>query len=61
MISKGIRGAITVKENSSVAIREATLRLLEELVKKNNIETNIISHVIFTLTSDLNADFYAEL
>ena len=60
MISKGIRGAITVRENSSDAIKEATLRLLDELVKKNNIETNIISHVIFTLTSDLNADFPAK-
>ena len=30
------------------------------MVAKNNIETNIISHTIFTLTQDLNADFPAK-
>ena len=60
MITKGIRGAITVKENSAKAIENATLRLLEEMIKHNNIETNMISHVIFTMTSDLNADFPAK-
>ena len=60
MITKGIRGAITVKENSKDAIKEATLKLLEEITKRNNIETHLISHAIFTLTSDLNADFPAK-
>ena len=60
MITKGIRGAITVKENTPKAIEEATLKLLEELVKRNNIETHLISHAIFTFTSDLNADFPAK-
>ena len=60
MITKGIRGAITVEENSSEAIGSATIRLLKELVIKNNIEINLISHVIFSLTSDLNADFPAK-
>ena len=59
MISKGIRGAILVEENSSEAIGSATIKLLKEIMKKNNIETNLISHVIFSLTSDLNADFPA--
>lgn len=60
MISKGIRGAITVKENSSEAIEKATITLLKEMIKKNNIETDSISHVIFTLTEDLNAAFPAK-
>jgi chorismate mutase len=60
MISKGIRGAITVDENSSEAIGSATIKLLKEMLVKNNIELNDISHVIFTLTSDLNADFPAK-
>ena len=60
MISKGIRGAIIVSEISSVAIGAATIKLLIEIMRKNNIETNIISHVIFSLTSDLNADFPAK-
>ena len=60
MISKGIRGAITVDENTPEAIGAATIKLLKEIVTRNNIETNIISHAIFTLTSDLNADFPAK-
>lgn len=60
MISKGIRGAITVENNTSDAIKAATLELLNELISQNNIEKENISHVIFTLTSDLNADFPAK-
>lgn len=60
MISKGIRGAITVESNSPEAIGAATIKLLKEMVQKNNIELDMISHVIFTLTNDLNADFPAK-
>ena len=60
MITKGIRGAITVEINSSDAIKDATLELLNELIVQNNIEKDLISHVIFTLTEDLNADFPAK-
>ena len=60
MISKGIRGAITVDENSSEAIGSATIKLLNEIIKRNNIDSQLISHVIFSLTSDLNADFPAK-
>lgn len=60
MISKGIRGAITVSENTQDAIKDATLKLLDEIVQKNKIETDAISHVIFTLTNDLNAAFPAK-
>ena len=57
---KGIRGAITVEENSKEAIKTATLELLNEIVLKNNIDKNMISHAIFTLTNDLNAEFPAK-
>lgn len=60
MISKGIRGAITVDENTSEAIGSATIKLLKEMVTKNHIEIDSISHAIFTLTEDLNADFPAK-
>ena len=60
MITRGIRGAITVDENSPEAIGSATIRLLQEMVKRNNIDIEQISHAIFTLTSDLNADFPAK-
>ena len=60
MISKGIRGAITVDENTPEAIGSATIKLLKEMLRVNNIEQEMISHAIFTLTDDLNADFPAK-
>ncbi len=60
MITKGIRGAIIVKENTSASIEAATLELLSEMVLKNRIKEENISHIIFTLTNDLNAEFPAK-
>lgn len=60
MITKGIRGAITVENNSVEDIKSATLELLSEMIKKNNIEKENISHAIFTHTPDLNAEFPAK-
>lgn len=60
MITKGIRGAITVEYNAEEAIKSATLELLDEMIAQNNINVENISHVIFTLTDDLNAAFPAK-
>ena len=60
MITKGIRGAITVDYNAEEAIKDATIELLMALVEQNNINVKNISHVIFTLTDDLNAAFPAK-
>lgn len=60
MATKGIRGAITVASNTPEAVKEATIELLSEMIKENNISTDKISHVIFTLTDDLNAAFPAK-
>ena len=61
MITKGIRGAITVDSNTEEAIEKATLELLNEIWERNHLEgTSQISHVIFTTTPDLNAAFPAK-
>ena len=60
MITKGIRGAITVEENTVESIKSATLELLKEMIEQNNITQEKISHAIFTLTNDLNAEFPAK-
>lgn len=60
MISKGIRGAITVEENTVEGIKDATLELLSELFEQNNIQKENISHIIFTLTKDLDKAFPAK-
>lgn len=60
MISKGIRGAITVDSNTEEALKEATIELLGEMVDKNKIEQSSISHAIFTLTNDIDVAFPAK-
>lgn len=60
MQSRGIRGAITVENNTKEDIKEATVELINELIKQNDIKIEDISFAIFTLTKDLNADFPAK-
>lgn len=60
MAVKGIRGAITVEENTVDALKNATVELLNEIFLKNSILKENISHIIFTTTKDLNAAFPAK-
>lgn len=60
MNSRGIRGAITICKNTASDIEEATVELLEDIFNKNDIKEENISHVIFTMTKDLNAAFPAK-
>jgi len=58
--NRGVRGATTVDNNNYAEIEEATIEMLEKIINMNEIETDSISHVIFTLTHDLNAGFPAK-
>ena len=60
MTTRAIRGAITITENSKEAVKEATIELLAEILSQNSIKKEAISHVIFTLTKDIDADFPAK-
>ena len=60
MITKGIRGAITVEDNSESAIKNAVCELFLELIKQNNLTEDNVSHVIFTVTKDLNSAYPAK-
>ena len=57
---RGIRGAITVEANRDAVILDATRRLLEEIVRANDVDSDEIAAIIFTATPDLNAAFPAE-
>ena len=59
MWCRGIRGAITVPANNKESIIAATKELLKEMVQANGIEIDDIATIIFTTTSDLNAEFPA--
>ncbi|NPV26310.1 MAG: chorismate mutase [Firmicutes bacterium] len=56
---RGIRGAITVEENTDHCIKSATRELLVNLVEENQITPEDIVSIIFTVTKDLNAAFPA--
>ena len=56
---RGIRGAITVEANDEASIGDATRRLLGEIVRANDVESDEIAAIIFTATPDLNAAFPA--
>lgn len=56
---RGIRGATTVDHNDASEIREATQELLQKILVENQLCTEDLVSAIFTVTSDLNADFPA--
>jgi chorismate mutase len=58
-MTRGIRGAVSVVENSSEAIFEATSHLLQEIISRNEIDPSDIASMFLTTTPDLNADFPA--
>jgi chorismate mutase len=56
---RGIRGAITVPENTKGGIGSATKELLQKMLEVNEVEISDIACILFTTTSDLNAAFPA--
>lgn len=61
MYQRGIRGAITVEENSKNAVKDAVIELISEIKKRNTFKDEDISDVIFTLTKDITAVYPAKI
>lgn len=59
LVCRGVRGAITVEDNSRHAILEATRRLLALMIHVNGIQPSEVASAIFTTTRDLNAEYPA--
>lgn len=57
---RGIRGATTVEKNDREEILEATFELLKIIVQENDLVSEDIASIIFTVTNDLNAAIPAE-
>ena len=58
---RGIRGAITVEEDTPEAIHQATRELLLKMLEANGIQSyEELAAVIFTVTEDLTSAFPAE-
>lgn len=58
---RGFRGATTVNENNETEMLAETKQLILTMVEKNDIKPEDISHVFFSLTTDLNAAFPAKV
>ena len=59
MYCRAIRGATTADSNSKNDILAATRQLLALMIRSNGIKTEDVASAIFSLTSDLNAEFPA--
>lgn len=57
---RGLRGAITVFDNTEESICSATQKLLCEMIKQNDVQIDDICFIMFSVTSDLNATFPAK-
>ncbi len=58
---RGIRGAITVKQDVPESIHAATRELLEALLKANHVKSHDeLAAILFTMTEDLASAFPAE-
>lgn len=60
MKQRGIRGAVTA-ENNVESVKSAVEELLSELINANNINPDNISHVIFTMTKDIDCIYPAKV
>ena len=59
MLTRGVRGATTLKANTREAILEATEELLGAMVEANGIDPDLIASAFFTSSPDINAEFPA--
>ena len=60
MMIRGVRGAITVDENTKEAIWSATQELLETIVERNDIDEDDVASILFTTTPELTAAYPAK-
>lgn len=59
MTARGIRGATTVAANDRLEILARTRELLEVLVRLNDLRSEDVASIWFTVTADLDAEFPA--
>lgn len=60
MYSRGIRGAITVDADTPEKIEAAVVELYSKILELNAVQSQDISHIIFTMTKDLKSVYPAK-
>ena len=58
---RGVRGAITVKENNEQVIFQATDRLFKKIIHENQIEPEQVASVFISVTDDITEAFPAKV
>ena len=56
-VCRGVRGATTVDSDDREQILRATRQLLALMIRRNGIESRDVASALFTVTSDLTAEF----
>jgi chorismate mutase len=59
MASRGIRGAITVSQDTVEEVLQATSELLDKICEENDLEVKDIASIIFAVTSDIKSVYPA--
>jgi chorismate mutase len=59
MPCRGVRGATTCEANTSESILKASRELLALMIRQNGIQAEDVGGVIFSTTTDLDAEFPA--
>jgi chorismate mutase len=58
---RGMRGAITVNQNTEEDIITATEELLAKLIEENDIQPDLVASAFISTTEDINAAFPAKV
>ena len=59
MMIRGVRGATTVEADTKEEILTATRQVLALMIRVNQIRTEDVASALFSVTTDLNAEFPA--
>ncbi len=57
---RGVRGAITVKEDNEGEIVSATERLVRQMIQENQISSNDVASIFISVTEDISSTFPAK-
>lgn len=58
-VVRAVRGATSVEEDTPDAILTSTAELLTEVLERNELRTDDLISIIFTMTPDLHSEFPA--
>jgi len=56
---RGVRGAITVTEDSNDQVLQETVRLVQAMIKANDLDPETVASVIISTTTDITSAFPA--